>query len=490
MALKNPKKQPMDPIAKAAATAAGGQPLPQGTEAAQIPADPQPPTRIQVAARTHVYVGQIDKVMNFMTHQFMTLTALARRICEHGDDVPETVANLLHAERGLIKVDTVAFEPGKEAIFEDENGTVFLNLWAPVNIQPAAGDVELFLRHLRLIFDQDEVAVNFMLDFMAHMLQKPHIKMMCAPLIIGGQGIGKSMLGEFFARLVGEHNTAFIDLNDLASQFNGYARSHLIIVNEFSSSASKTVRALLKGLITSPTVSLNQKNIAAIQIANRANLMLFSNDPAALPLERDDRRYFVCISRAKRQSSEYYAELANWMAGDGAAFTLHFLLNRDLSAFNPNAAPPTNASRDALIHEAMSDQHQMLLELFEAGQPPFAADLIVTSDVAEYMNSQRGPRFTVRHVAAFLQQIGAAALGQCRITDTDGTVRKPRIWAVANTEYWVSQQESEIARAYRKPGLPMPAPAPAASSGSGLDRPRPGQRRDDHGDQDWVTPQL
>jgi hypothetical protein len=95
-------------------------------------------------------------------------------------------------------------------------------------------------------------------------------------------------------------------------------------------------------------------------------------------------------------------------------------------------------------------------------------------------------------VAAFLQQIGAAALGQCRITDTDGTVRKPRIWAVANTEYWVSQQESEIARAYRKPGLPMPAPAPApaASSGSGLDRPRPGQRRDDHGDQEWVTPQL
>jgi hypothetical protein len=56
------------------------------------------------------------------------------------------------------------------------------------------------------------------------------------------------------------------------------------------------------------------------------------------------------------------------MAGDGAAFTLHFLLNRDLSAFNPNAAPPTNASREALIHEAMSDQQQMLLELLTINQ--------------------------------------------------------------------------------------------------------------------------
>jgi hypothetical protein len=448
----------------------------------------QPLSPVAKAAKTFVYVGQVDKVFNVTNQQFMTLTALARRICASGDDVAETVAALLHNELGLVKVDTVAFAPGQNTIFEDEHGNACVNLWTEVELLPVEGDVAPFIRHLNLIFDQDETAVNFMLDFMSHMLQKPTIKLMCAPLIIGGQGIGKSMLGEFFARLVGPRNTAFIDLNDLSSQFNGYARAHLIIVNEFSSSASKTVRALLKGLITSPTVSLNQKNIAAIQIANHANVMMFSNDPAALPLERDDRRYFAWISRAKRQPQEYYTELAAWMKGDGAAHTLHFLLNRDLSAFNPNAAPPTNASREALIHEAMSDQHQMLLELFEAGQSPFATDLVVTSDVAEYMNTQRGPRFTVRHVAAFLQQIGAAALGQCRITDTDGTVRKPRIWAVANTEYWVSQQESEIARAYRKPGLPMPAPA--ASSGSGLDRPRPGQRRDDHGDQDWVTPQL
>lgn len=448
----------------------------------------QQPSRIDLAAETHVYVGQVDKVMNIMTGQFMSLTSVARRICESGDDVPETVAALLHAERGLRKVDTVAFEPGRERIFTDENGTVFLNLWSEGDIDPVEGDVEPFMRHLNLIFDQDQVAVAFFIKYMAHMIQHPAVKLMCAPLIIGGQGIGKSLLGEFFANLVGKHNTAFIDLNDLSSQFNGYARSHLIVVNEFAGSASKSVRALLKGLITSPVIYLNQKNVAAIPIANRANLIMFSNDHAALPLERDDRRYFVWISRAERQAPEYYAELAAWMSGEGAAYTLHYLKNVDLSDFNPNAAPPTNASRDALIQESMSDQHQMLQELFEAFEPPFANDLVVTSDVVEYLNSQRGPRFTVRHVASFLQLVKAAALGQCRLTDADGSVRKPRVWAARNVEAWLGRQESEIARAYRKPGLPMPAPA--ASSGSGLDRPRPGQRRDDHGDQDWVTPQL
>jgi len=467
VAFKNPKKQPLAAIPQAVATATGDQPHLHATEAAAMPTDPQqqPPSRMELVRDTHVYVGQLDKVISIANHQFMTLMALARRICESGDDVPETVANLLHAERGLIKVDTITFEPGKDPIYEDENGTAFLNLWMPSGIKPVEGDVEPFIRHLNLIFDQDQVAVDFMLNFMAHMLQHPDIKMMCAPLIIGGQGIGKSMTVEFFARLIGQHNTAFIDLNDLSSQFNAYARAHLIVVNEFSSAVSKTVRALLKGLITSPTLSLNQKNVAAIQIPNRANLMLFSNDPASLPLERDDRRYFAFISRAKRQPPAYYTELANWMAGDGAAYTLHFLLHRDLSQFNPHAAPPPNASRDALIHEAMSDQHQTLLELFEAAQPPFASDLIVTSDVAEFMNSQRGPRFTVRHVAAFLQQIGAAALGQCRIVDTDGSVRKPRVWAVHNTENWVRRPESDISRSYRKPGIPAAITPAAAVTG-------------------------
>jgi hypothetical protein len=439
---------------------------------------------------THVYVCHVDKVMNIMTGQFVSLTSVARRLSVTGDDVQELVATLLHAERGLQKVDTVTFEPGMERIFQDENDTVYLNLWSAPDLMPKKGDVTPFIRHVNLIFDNDQTAVTFFIRFMAHMIQRPGKKLMCAPLIIGGQGIGKSLLGEFFSMLLGEHNTAAIDASSLTSQFNDYAQSHLIVINEFSSAVTKSARSLLKGLITSPTIFLNRKNVPAIAIRNRTNLIMFSNDHSALPLERDDRRYFVWISRATRQTPEYYAELAAWMQGEGAAHTLDYLQNVDLTDFNPNAAPPTNASRDALIQESMSDQHQLLQELFDAHEPPFAGDLVVTSDAVEYLNSQRGPRYVVRQVASFLQLIQAAALGQCRLTDIDGSVRKPRVWAVRDADAWVNRQESDIARAYRKPGLPTPTAAGTAT-GSGLDRPRPMPRqapgRDDEGDEGNTT---
>ncbi|MET3606029.1 hypothetical protein ABIC99_003864 [Sphaerotilus sulfidivorans] len=478
MANDNTFNQQRTAIAEAASTVAG-QPEVQ-----------QPLSPVAQARDSHVYVGHVDKVMNIMTGQFLSLTSLARRFSVTGDDVSELVAELLHAERGLMKVDTVAFEPGLDRVFVDENSTTFLNLWSPPNLAPVAGDVTPLIKHLNLIFDQDQTAVTFFTSFMAHMIQKPEQKLMCAPLLIGGQGIGKSLLGEFFSSLIGAHNTASIDASSLTSQFNDYAQSHLIIINEFSSAVSKAARAMLKGLITSPTIFLNRKNVPAIPIANRTNLLMFSNDHAALPLERDDRRYFVWISRAQRQPQEYYATLAAWMQGEGAAHTLHYLQNFDLTDFNPNAAPPTNASREALIQESMSDQHQLLQELFEAGEAPFTGDLVVTSDVVEYLNSQRGPRFTVRQVAAFLQQVQGAALGQCRLTESDGSTRKPRVWAVRNVDSWVGRLESDIARAYRKPGLPVPV-APTSANGSGLDRPRPNQRQAPaQGGQDWETPQL
>ena len=192
-------------------------------------------------------------------------------------------------------------------------------------------------------------------------------------------------------------------------------------------------------------------------------------------------------SAAKKNPKKNFVIIDDVISGQKNVASVTFESNQASYLAGIAAAYTTKTNHVGYIGGAKS----ATLELFEAGQPPFATDLVVTSDVAEFMNTLRGPRFTVRHVASFLQQIGAAALGQCRITDADGAVRKPRIWAVANTEGWVGRQESEIARAYRKPGLPTLGAAPiGSSSGSGLDRPRPCYSRDASDDDSWVTPQL
>jgi hypothetical protein len=228
----------------------------------------------------------------------------------------------------------------------------------------------------------------------------------------------------------------------------------LVVVNEYASSTTKSARAVLKCLITSPTIFCNQKGIAAFQIENRANLLMFSNDVDAAKLDKDDRRHFVWQSAASKREPEYYTALCNWFENEGKHAVLDYLENFDLSDFNPHAAPPKTASRAALIRESMSDQLQALHDMHEAGESPFDGELVVIGDVVEYLNARRGPRFTSRDIAAFLRSVGGYQLGQCRLPGVDGIERKPRVWALQNADRWVSAAESDIAQAYAIPGGP------------------------------------
>lgn len=410
------------------------------------------------ACERFVYIARFDRFLCRFTGEYYPMIAIARKyqgICGEGASLSETVTFLLSPQGGLTLVDDVTFMPGAPLIVVSSEGVRSYNLWTEGWITRQSGDVTLFLSHLAHVLDDNEIAVKFVLQFMAHMLQKPEVKMAFAILIIGGQGIGKSLIAEFLAVLVGMENTAFVDMDMLTSPFNGFLlKSQLIVVNEFSSSANKATRAVIKNLITSSVLFCNQKGIAAIQIQNYANLILFSNEADAAKLDKDDRRFFVWLSSAQKRSPQYYTILCNWFENEGKHAVLDFLLNVDLSDFNPHAAPPKTESRAALIRESLSDQQQALHDMLESGEAPFDNELLVISDAVEFLNSRRGPRFTSREIASFLRSMGAHQLGQCRLKAHDGSERKPRVWALHNVDRWANAAEGVIAQAYVIPGGP------------------------------------
>jgi hypothetical protein len=329
-------------------------------------------------------------------------------------------------------------------------------------------------------------ALNYVLDWLAFNIQRRGKKLAVALLIIGGQGIGKSLIGDFTATLVGRPNVAFMDAGMLGSQFNSqFLTCQLAVINEYSSTIGRSGQAVMKHLITGETIFINAKGVAAFQIENRANFMLFSNDVDAAKLDGDDRRHFVWISSAIKLDDAYYRELCDWFYGEGKHVVLRYLMDRDITGFNPYAAPPRTASRAALIRESLSDQHQALLDKYEASEPPFDGPLVIISDAMEYLNEQRGPRFTTRQVASFLRSIGGIERGQVRLRARDGTERKPRVWIIDDHASWRDASDSVIAQAYHAPGAPRrvqpgaresfaSAPASASPSTDSLDGPTVG----------------
>lgn len=273
---------------------------------------------------------------------------------------------------GFVVAERIAFLPGEDEVTHDEDELRVLNLWRPPawRLLPDAPPPTLFLDHVNYLFDDDEVATNHVLDFLAHMLQRPQERVAHALLITSeAKGIGKSTLGTIIRRLVGERNSRVAQTKDLKSQFDGWLIGSLLVqIDEIYEAGNWDLANKLKPLITEPTVSVNVKYGPQIEVENYARFLMFSNHTAPLNIEDGDRRYFVFNSRATPRDDAYYEVLNRYIddtAGMNAIFS--FLMQRSLSGFSPFRRPPMTAAKQAIIEVSGNPLRSYIVDAVESG---------------------------------------------------------------------------------------------------------------------------
>ena len=99
---------------------------------------------------------------------------------------------------GILVAERIEFLPGKEEITHDSDECRVLNLWRPPPWKDEGGrEPDPFLRHLDYLFGRDAGAVNHVLDYLAHLIQRPDERIGHALLITSeAKGIGKSTFGK------------------------------------------------------------------------------------------------------------------------------------------------------------------------------------------------------------------------------------------------------------------------------------------------------
>ena len=66
-------------------------------------------------------------------------------------------------------------------------------------------DTQIFCDHIMHIWCKDDAKLcNYLLDWMAHLVQRPWIKMIVCPLLKGGQGAGKGTIVQMLGAILGE----------------------------------------------------------------------------------------------------------------------------------------------------------------------------------------------------------------------------------------------------------------------------------------------
>lgn len=218
-----------------------------------------------------------------------------------------------------------------------------LNYWrSPIAPLPGEG-IEPITEFLHdVICAGDKRLSEYLLDFLAHMLQKPEVKPGIIVALLGGQGVGK---GTFFKLLQGIWKSSVMvvqDIDQVVGRFNSaLERSYVVCMDEAMFRGDRKASERLKSLATEPVVRLEEKYEPARTIESFHRFFAATNSKHFGQVDVDDRRYlFLRVSDHRRCDHDYFGQLNNLLRDDlvMAAFA-HTLLKRNIESVNIYGPP-------------------------------------------------------------------------------------------------------------------------------------------------------
>jgi hypothetical protein len=216
------------------------------------------------------------------------------------------------------------------------------------------GDITPFLNHLKYIWSKnDDDKYEYILNWMAHVIQKPNVKTKVALVLMSKPGAGKGIIVDKFSKILG--NKYYLHCNDFETvlgNFNSQLEGKfLTFLDECVWGGNKKEVGKLKTFITEKTRQINKKNIPKYTVNCVANTIIASNEDWVIPAGKGARRYFIldlndkyCGNKSD-EAKEYFEKIINI---DEYALA-HYLYNRDITDFDPTKIPYSSGLQDQQI---------------------------------------------------------------------------------------------------------------------------------------------
>ena len=216
--------------------------------------------------------------------------------------------------------------------------------------------IALFMSHmLNVICNDNEELCTYIINWFAHIFQKPGEKIGIALILVGMQGTGKTVFTNVVCHLCGCYGLENANLNNISGNYNTLIKDKiLIVVNEVDPKYGLTSGSTnnLKTLITESSIDFNQKHKDAINGKNFANFIFVSNNFIPMRIDLDDRRFCVIeVSPDYKDDKEYFVSLLQSIEVPGFYENLiTFFLSIDIADWNPAEIPYTEA-KERIINE-------------------------------------------------------------------------------------------------------------------------------------------
>ena len=215
-------------------------------------------------------------------------------------------------------------------------------------------DIEIILKHITLLCEDNKIYAEYVINFLAHLVQRPAELTRTALVFKGSQGAGKGLFFNWFAKKIIGQQYYYSTADPLnITLYNEHLNGKLLInLDEARAADTYASSSQLKNKITEPRITLTNKYVKPFEVENYGRYIFFSNQDNPVKIEDTDRRYVIFKTSDKYSKLpdddavkiNYFKDLRTAMdEPNTAASFMKYLKTRDISGINWANMPMTES---------------------------------------------------------------------------------------------------------------------------------------------------
>lgn len=229
----------------------------------------------------------------------------------------------------------------------------FFNLWRKfpmemiTDYEDKPDELQIILNHIKILCGHDEAVYTYFIKWIAQMIQYPAVKSIC-PTLISKQGAGKGTLLKLLREMLGNDKVfeTTTPSRDVWGDFNGrMCNTFLINLNELTKKETSECEGRIKGLITDPKLTINNKGINQYDINSYHRFIITTNSSEPINTSKDDRRNLIIRSSDEKcGDKDYFNKMYQILEDVNVIKTCYeyFMSIEDMDKFNKIEMPETN----------------------------------------------------------------------------------------------------------------------------------------------------
>lgn len=296
------------------------------------------------------------------------------------------------------------------------------NLWEGFGVEAKKGCWKKTFKHIYTILcNRDKDKFSYVIKWFAWSVQNPGSPPEVAVIFKGKKGAGKGVILQRMVKMFGSHGMTITNREHLTGKHNEHlANCCFLFADEAYHPGDKEAEAVLKGLITEPTLATEPKFRSLRISRNCLHIAMATNSDWVISASEDERRYFINEvenTYAKGSCSEdtrqkYFTALWNELDKEGGlSAMLYDLQHMQLNGWHPRYNVPETEELKRQIAMSLPKLKYAFLCMLEDGVFPGARDgsgyTITPTNLAEYLHKFDNTKtINTKQVAKICKDLG------------------------------------------------------------------------------------